>query len=249
MRIEGDRIGALDARKQVLRRWRERGKTSVGAVHVQPQAVAFGDIGHIREGIERAGIHRPGVGDDAGRPEPGVAVRDDAALQFAEIDSECVVGRDGLHVVRADAEQPGGLADRKMSFFGDVDAQRRVLSRAGPGELGIGLRARGRKAREVRHGSAADQESRGTGVVAEERLEPVDHHVLDFGARGSRAPRGDVGVQCRSEKIADRRDGGSRRRDVSEEPGMSVVPAERIDYVPHGRERFAKGRGFVGERL
>jgi len=48
--IERDGIGALHPRKQMLRRWSQGRKRTVGAIHVQPQAMSLSDIGKVSMG-------------------------------------------------------------------------------------------------------------------------------------------------------------------------------------------------------
>ena len=70
VRVEHERVGALDAGEEV--RLREAGGRAVGAVDVEPQALAVGEVGEVVERVDGAGARRAGGADDArtgsGRP-------------------------------------------------------------------------------------------------------------------------------------------------------------------------------------
>ena len=72
MAVHRDRIGALDSGRQFFRPGRQPGEQPEGAVHVQPRAMFFGQIGQRFDRIEIARVYLAGVphqdGGDAFQP-------------------------------------------------------------------------------------------------------------------------------------------------------------------------------------
>ena len=64
MRIERDAVGPLDAAQQRPALVAQREQAAIGAVDMEPGAVARADFGDLLERVDRAGVDRPGRGDD-----------------------------------------------------------------------------------------------------------------------------------------------------------------------------------------
>ncbi len=111
------------------------------------------------------------------------------------------------------------------------------------GRLGA---ARGGDAGEIRHRSAAYQQSYAIRRVAQHFLEPADAQQLHFGGGRPGAPAGHIDVQGGGDHAAHRRHGQARGRDVAEESRVPVVAAEfHHDVADGGQEvcvRQAGGR-------
>ena len=71
MRIEGDRVRALEAGQGPPSALGEDEEPAVGAVHVEPQAVLARDVGAGPGGVHRAGVGGAGIGDDQERGQAG----------------------------------------------------------------------------------------------------------------------------------------------------------------------------------
>ena len=63
MRIDRDRIGALDPAEERTQRVRHRRDAAIRAVDVHPQSVLGADVGDLVERIDRAGRDRAGGRD------------------------------------------------------------------------------------------------------------------------------------------------------------------------------------------
>ena len=100
------RVGALDALDQMPRARRQRREQAEGAVHVEPGAVPFGELGHVVQRVEVAGVHLAGAADhDRGRAVE-LAER---GLHRDEVDPSDVVAGELPHAAAPDAQHPSAL--------------------------------------------------------------------------------------------------------------------------------------------
>ena len=100
---DDDRVGALDAVDEMLRPRRQRGEQPEGAVHVEPGAVPFGQVGHLVERVEVARVHLAGVGDH----DRGSAVELARRVSIASRSTRPTSSRASLCTrCRADTEHP-----------------------------------------------------------------------------------------------------------------------------------------------
>ena len=74
VRVEHERVGAIEAGQRGASGVGERRGRAVGAVDVQPDAVLGAQVGERRQRVDRAGRGRAGGGRDAERHAPGGAV-------------------------------------------------------------------------------------------------------------------------------------------------------------------------------
>ena len=71
MRVDDERVGALDAREALAHARGAQRAEAVGAVDVQPQAALAAHLGDAGEVVDGAEVRGPGRGDDG---EDAVAV-------------------------------------------------------------------------------------------------------------------------------------------------------------------------------
>jgi hypothetical protein len=74
VRVQGHRVGAVNAGQHRPSLRCESGEAAIGRIHVQPQTFPRADIGKVPEGIDGAGVGRPGAGTQRDRDTPGAAV-------------------------------------------------------------------------------------------------------------------------------------------------------------------------------
>ena len=70
VRVEGDRVGAVEAGEEMAGRRRRGSGQPIGAVHVQPDAQLGADVGERTDRIDRAGERRPAVATTATGTRP-----------------------------------------------------------------------------------------------------------------------------------------------------------------------------------
>ena len=90
---------------------------------MHPKPVLVRDLANLRQGIDRAGIHRPGIGDDTERLVPRRDVGRDLSDEILEPDFEMLVDLDLADVFPADAQNGRRLGDGIMRLARGVDAQ------------------------------------------------------------------------------------------------------------------------------
>src|SRR5260370_20342994 len=64
VRIERDRVGALQPRVPAREAGVECPEAAIGAVHVQPETFLPAEVGEVTERVNGAGLHAPGVRRD-----------------------------------------------------------------------------------------------------------------------------------------------------------------------------------------
>ena len=122
MRVDRDRIGALQVRHAAASRARQARRGAVRRVHVQPQALARRHVGELADGIDRAGVRRARDRGDRERQEARRPVARDRRRDGRAAQPEVVVGRDDDERLRREAELVERPADREVGLVGRVDA-------------------------------------------------------------------------------------------------------------------------------
>ena len=121
VRIDGDRVGPLDAGQQVAVAVGEEGRPAPGGIDMEMAAELPGEIGQRLQRVDVAGFG--GAGDADQRQRQDVPLLQAPALLPQRLQVDAVAGV-GLHldqVVPADAEQVGGLAEGVVAALGDED--------------------------------------------------------------------------------------------------------------------------------
>ena len=116
VRVDDDRIGALPADERPAPLRNERHDAGVGAVDVQPQILAPGDISDRADRVDRGRRRGPERGDDRDRTKAGGAVGRDCLRQRFGAHAVGIVGLDSDEALAAQAQRHARLLDRRMRF-------------------------------------------------------------------------------------------------------------------------------------
>ena len=97
VRVERDRVGALDPAEALPAAIGEMEEAAVGGVDVHPEVLGLGDVGHRVHRIDRARVGGPRGGDDEERPPAGGPILGDHRLQRLGVHPELRVDGDEPH--------------------------------------------------------------------------------------------------------------------------------------------------------
>ena len=176
VRVERQGIGQRQSMELLGRS--QGGQPSVGAIDVQPQTLAPGEVGDLRQGIDRAGDDAAGAGHDGDRRVSSFAVGGNSGLERIRPHPECVVDRDQAQIVAADAKHRDGLRNGHVHLFGSIDD-------AGPRACLVGRElcfSRHCQRHHVRRRTAAAQAAR-KATAADRFRQPADHGAFDRHSR------------------------------------------------------------------
>ena len=210
VRVERDAVGKLDAGEQRAALLAQGEQPAIGAVDVEPRVVTAAQGGDLRQRIDRAGVDRPGRGNDQPRAHPVGDVALERLLKCINRHAVALVGRD---LATRSATAPGDVQGLVDAIMGEA----RGVDRASPvGVAGIAGRDDGG---EVGDASAGGQGSRRLLGIADDAGEPVGRHVLE--PHRTRAGRGEAGifVRCGGEQVAEPRMKQPAAGDVGHEAG------------------------------
>ena len=166
VRVDRDRVGALEPAEERRGAGRRGRGSAVRAVDVEPHAVLGADVGNRVEGIDGAGAGGAGDAHDGDRRDAGGAIGLDRAGELVGAHAQGVVAADDAQRAAAEAEHVAGAADRVVRVLAGVDRGRsrrhavlarfRQRSSARRGETGqVGVRAAAREVPDA--GREADQ--------------------------------------------------------------------------------------------
>ena len=207
MTVDGDGIGAIDARGESCGARAQPGKEAEGTIDVQPRTVAIGQVGQRFDRIELAGIYFARIGDEDGRR---AIEREQVALQRSEIDAARGVAsvldergaadaEHGERFFRARVHEParehGYARQSAEALLGDVDAVLLTPPCACGAETHVVRHRRARRddAAQVRGqleqlGQPAQHDA--LQVHAERRDDPSVGRLIQHGGKHVRAERG-----------------------------------------------------------
>ena len=121
MRVDGDRIGALEVRHAVAVALRQPGAAAVGRVDVEPQVLGAGDVGELADRVDRSRVGRARDGGDRERRQAGRAVPGDGRGDRRAAQVEVVVGGQDDQRVRREPELVERPRDREVGLVARVD--------------------------------------------------------------------------------------------------------------------------------
>ena len=221
MRIDDQRVGALDAREAVPDRGRSQRGGSVGAVDVEPETVLGTDLGDACQVVEDAEVRRPRGRHDG---EQAVAVGRGKRLSQAEPRQPPVgVRPDAEHV---DVHDARGRVDRRVGLGGRDH-------RPPSGRRTVQPRARrvagGDERREVADRSALDERAARFGRHSRQIGDPAQRGVLGMDGSGAFQPAPGVDRGRIDDEVEQRCRSGRRGGDEREKARM-------VDRDARGRE-------------
>ena len=177
VRVERDRVGALDAGEPAAAPLGQKKESAVGAVRVKPELLLAGDVREGLEVVDRARVGRAGIADHGKGLESRSPIRRDRFGQCVDRDSKLGVRGDLSHVLCRESGEHRGLLDRMMGLVGDVD-------RAGEEVLRQAVAPGRDQGREIRERPAGCQNPAGRRGVADDLAEPAN----DVCPRSARDP-------------------------------------------------------------
>ena len=250
VRVGGDGVGPLHARKERPQRGHDRRQGAVGAVDVVPHLLARAHVGELRERIDRAGVDGAGVAHQDRGKQAVAPVGGDRLLEEIQPDAEGLVGRNLSELPRPDSQQVRGLVDAGVDLVRGVDGQPRAV-RSGqsvlPDVAGRLRPPRHGESGEVRHGPARDEDALGRRRKPEHLGEPPDDATFDVRRGVIAAPA--VRVHAGSQEVREDADGIRRRVDEAVEARMGVAHRIGHDVLAHEREDLLEGLAFLGQWL
>ena len=98
-----------------------------------------------------------------------------------------------------------------------------------------------------RHAAAADEQAAAVWWEAHHFFEPIEHPVLQVGARLVAA--GGAGVHAGSQQLADDAHWRARRVDPGEKAGVVVAQRVRVDVFRYKLEKFVRAGTFLWQWL
>src|SRR5579884_482734 len=212
VRVDDQAIGTLAACQHRTHLWRNSGRTAIGPINVQPEAIAFADIGELRHRVYAGSGSGANGGHDG---ERAVALGDillNGALKLSHIHAELAIDANLAQPRLPDAQHDARLFNRRVRLLRSVVAQARHL---GPARHALLANVQVRNSLTRRRQGVED--AGGCGVVddAKERArqtehlaQPVQRHLLQFRRRRRGAPEHGIDVQRAGKHLAE--DAGAR---------------------------------------
>jgi hypothetical protein len=229
VRVEHQRVGALQPGQQRAGGRPQRGRRAVGAVHVQPQVLLGADVGQRVERVDRARARGAGRGHDAHRPAPRRAVGRDRRPHRPGIQPEPGIGLQHPELLEAEhAQRPrhGGVR-----LVGAVDDARPARG------------AGGGQPHQIRDRAARGQHALGAFGQPAQLAQPVEHHELDGRRPRAAGPGAGEDVEPRGGRVGEHADVVARAPDAREEARMVAELDERQHLV---EEPVELGLGVAG---
>ena len=210
VRVDAQRVGAVEPGEQRLRRGTVAAAPPVGAVDVEPDTARLADVGDRVERVDRSGQRRAGRRDDGDRDDARGDVFVDRRRE--RLRSRAVGGRRSAAAGRS---RRRFRAARRPASPSSAPPPRRTARHAAPRgpsrEPGQRALARRGERGDVRHRAAAREGARARGE-AEELRRPLDGLLLDLGVAAA-----------------------AQRREVDVEAGASMSPTTPISAAPTSR--------------
>ena len=191
VRVDRERVDAVEAREQRGARRRGRRGRAVGAVDVQPDAVPGADVGKRAERIDGTGARRARDADHGDRGDACREIGLDRTCELVGTDAKALVTADGPQRTPPESEQVACAGDRVVRLLGGIDGGRAgrdtVLARGGKRVL-----PRACQAGHVGERAAA-REVTARRREADQLGQPAPRHVLDH--RGQAGAAAEVGIE------------------------------------------------------
>ncbi len=227
VKVEGDGVGPLDACQQGPQLGRQDGQGAEGAIHVQPQPLAGGDLGQSLQVVDGAGVDRACRADDQERIQPRGAVCRHRLGQGPGVQAAIGQDRDLAQGGRTEPGDVQRLGDTAVRALGSVGGE------AGPGlahpvDTAVrtqGGRARGQHRDQVGHRGSGDEQAAGGPGKAEQLRHPAGHLALDLDG-GVVAPA-EIGVEPGRQHLRQHPGEVSAAVHPAHEAGMAVAGGVR----------------------
>ena len=254
VRIEHQRVGALDAAQRAAARLAQRRRRPVGAVDVEPQRLGGRQLGQALQLVDRAGVGRPGRGHDEPRVATLAAILVDRVTHRRRGQAQAVVAGQRparRRVAKPSASQPA--ADRGVRLVrhvGDAGPDR-VARRGERGHVRQRPAAHQQALRcpPGRPSSSRSQSTATSSTVAVSRCSrPRRRDRVEAGARATRRARRHTTMA----RAPWRSSGGGRRAACSparRRPASASPPADRPARRGPGRPARRAARAADPSRI
>jgi hypothetical protein len=213
VRVDHERVGELEPRQLSAAARRQRGRCTVRAIHVQPQALVIAEAPQRLQRVDCARARGAGRGDHACGEAPRRAVGRHGGGHLGSDQASVAVARQRTNVAAGHAGHAEGLLDRRMGLVGQVDRRARAVR---PGTLLERDSHRG----EVRRRAAAHEQAFRRRRQTAHLAQPVEHHQLDHCGAGRTQPGAGEYVEAGNERVAQSSDRIAGDGDEAEEAGM-----------------------------
>ncbi len=244
MRVERHAVGLFDTAQKLATLIAQGEEPAIGAIDVEPRAIAVAQLSDLGEWIDRTRVHGSGRSNDQPRRDTVAAILFQRLLQGLDRHAVPVVGRDDTLRTSAAAGDVERLVHAIMGEACDVDCSPAFCVPRFP---------RGDDAGEIGNASARRQRTRCICRITDDIREPRDAGIFDAHRAGTGRCEPRIFVRRRSEQIAECRKGNSASRDIRHETGAGGCeprPVDaRTDVVEHGSGIPALLRKFGIEPL
>ena len=235
MRVEGDRVGELEAVERARPRSVSTAKPPYAASTCS-QTFAPAELCELRERIDRAGARRAAVRDDEERQPPRRVVRRRSRRRASPARAAGRRRPAARAPGRAESRASRGRApDRRVRLVRCVDDE--VVAHRADERL-----ARARERRQVGGRAAADERAGGVCRVADPLLEPVEDLELELRRPRRLLPRARVDVARARDEVAERARPRAGERHVREERGCAARLVKGRTSSRSVRERLVERR-------
>ena len=257
MRVDRDRIGAVEVRHPPGVARRQARRATIGSVDVEPQRFARRDVGQLADGVDRPRVGGSGDAGDRERQQPGRAVSGHGRGDGRAAEPESGVGGDDHERLGWEPEQVERPRDREVGLVGGIHPNaleqrpaRRPARSEQPPEVDVAGQG---EAHEVGHHAARRQQPEGVRSEPDQVAQPA--HDLLFDERGERpgVPHVDALVGHLGQQLAHHRDGQRRWGEVAELArvlGVHLAAGQAIAELRQDvRDRGGggrRGRGTAG---
>ena len=216
VRIQPDRVSALDPAQEPFTPLRDDRKAAVRGIDMQPEPFRRAEVGHLLEPVDGSRAHRAGIGGDRDGTEAGVAVGGHRASERIHVHAKVRVARDHADALAADAHDHRRTEERAVALVAHVDR----------GAFGVARRLPRRdECVDARGRAPAGKEAARALRIAEPLPKPVDDDQLELTRAARDQPGALVDVVAGGHEVGHHTGPGGRRRDESEEAGGDSLRA------------------------
>ena len=242
MRVEHDRISTIHAAHGPAPALGKAEETAVGGIHVKPQSLTPGQVGHRAEVIHCAGVGSPGAGNGKERHKTLAAIVCDFVLQQIQPDSKMPVRRNDTDIALRKPREYGRLDHRVMYLVASVDRPcLQVLTQQGAACRNDGD--------EICHRPTRREYSACLPRIAYYLGKPTDDGCLQLGQCRCRQPDSDIWVHRIRDKVCNCGVEDSPSGDISEVARSGSVEAFWDELIEQEAQQLGKWGRLVWERL
>ncbi len=148
VRVQTDRIGALDPAQEFLAFLGHSRKAAICGVDMQPDVLRLAVVRHRLERVDGPGAGRSGVGAHRDGIEPGGAILGHRSRQRIHVQAETIIARKQPYALGPNTDDPGRTDVRTVALVAHVHGRPLGMTRALPSRdegIDAGCRAAARE--------------------------------------------------------------------------------------------------------